>query len=90
MRTFLNVPLLDTNCSYQMFAHHYFLYSEQVEDIEHYNASIGGEFDAKMNSFMYIKWFLRTFGKFNSTEWVLEMTFMLTNISNGFHEISVQ
>ena len=52
-------------------------YSEQVEDIEHYNASIGGEVDEKMNSFMYIKWFLRTFGKFNSTEWVLEMTFML-------------
>ena len=26
-------------------------YSEQVEDIEHYNA---GEFDAKMNSFKHI------------------------------------
>ena len=34
-----------------MFAHHscvfpyYVFISEQVEDIEHYNASIGGEFD---------------------------------------------
>ena len=35
-------------------------YSEQVEDTEHehYNASIGDEFDAKMNSFKHIKIFL--------------------------------
>ena len=33
-------------------------YSEQVEDIEHYNASNGGEFDAKMNSIKHIKIFL--------------------------------
>ena len=32
-------------------------YSEQVEDVEHYNASID-EFDSKMNSFKHIKWFL--------------------------------
>ena len=32
-------------------------YSEQVEDIEHYNASIGDEFDAKMNSFRHINGF---------------------------------
>ena len=50
-------------------------YSEQVEDIEHYNASIGGEFDAKMNSFKHIKWFLWNFGKLNSAEQVLEMNF---------------
>ena len=33
-------------------------YSEQVEDVEHYNACIEGEFDAKMNSFKHIKRFL--------------------------------
>ena len=33
-------------------------YSELVEDIEHYNASIGGEFDVQMNSFKHIKLFL--------------------------------
>ena len=42
MRTFLNVPLLHINRTYQMFAHHSFVlpyplmimcsYSEQVED----------------------------------------------------------
>ena len=64
MRTFLNVPLFDTNRSYQVFAtivvsfHTMCSYSEQVEDIEHYNASIGGEFEAQMNSFKHIKWFL--------------------------------
>ena len=52
-------------------------YSEQVEDIEHYNASIGCEFDAKMNSFKHIIWFLLNFGKLNTTEQVLEMTLML-------------
>ena len=49
-------------------------YSEQVADIEHYNASIGGEFDAKINSFKHINFFF--FGKLNSTEQVLEMTLM--------------
>ena len=50
--------------SYQMLAHHSCVlpsicsYSEQFEDIKHYNASIGGEFDAKMNSIKHIKWFL--------------------------------
>ena len=44
-------------------------YCDQVEDVEHNNASIEGEFDAKMNSF---KWFLWNFGKLNSTEQVLE------------------
>ena len=67
------IPIVLIKCLHTII----FSYSEQVEDIEHYNASFVGEFDAKMNSFMYIKWFLRTFGKFNSTEWVLEMTFML-------------
>ena len=76
MLTFLNVPLLDTNRSYQMFAHHscvlpYYVY--QVEDVEYNNASIEGEFDAKMNSFIHIKWFLSNFVKLNSTEQVLEM-----------------
>ena len=52
-------------------------YSEQVEDIEHYNASIGDEFDAKMNSFRHIKWFLLNFGKLNTTEKMLEMILML-------------
>ena len=33
-------------------------YSDQVEDVEHNNASIEGEFDAKMKSFIHIKWFL--------------------------------
>ena len=43
MRTFLNVPILDINCTCRMFAHHSFVilftkltmfsYSEQVEDI---------------------------------------------------------
>ena len=52
-------------------------YSVQVEDIELYNASIGYEFDAKMNSFRHIIWFLLNFGKLNTTEQVLEMTLML-------------
>ena len=52
-------------------------YSEQVEDIEHYNASIGCEFDAQMNSFKHIKWFLRNFGKLISMEQAMEMTLML-------------
>ena len=44
MRTFINVPILDINCTYQMFAHHscvilitkitMFPYSEQVQDME--------------------------------------------------------
>ena len=64
MRTFLNVPLLDTNRSYQIL--HTIVvvfrtmcsYCDQVEDVEHNNASIEGEFDTKMNSFKHIKWFL--------------------------------
>ena len=53
MCAFLNVPLLDINRTYQMFAHHscvlpfplmtMFSYSEQVEDIEQYSASIGDD-----------------------------------------------
>ena len=33
-------------------------YSEQVEDSEHYNASIERELDAKINSFKHINRFL--------------------------------
>ena len=33
-------------------------YSDQVEDVEYNNASIEGEFDAKLNSFKHIKCFL--------------------------------
>ena len=52
MRTFLNVPILDINCAYQLFAHRscvipftkitMFPYSEHVQDIELY-----GDLDAK-------------------------------------------
>ena len=59
MRTFLNVPILDINRTYQMFAQHCFelplplmtkcSYSEEVEDTERYSASIGYDSDAKMN-----------------------------------------
>ena len=69
MHTFLNLPLLDINRNYEMFAHHSFVlpytlitmcsYSEQDED----------------------------------TTQVLEINLMLkltnSNISNGFHEISL-
>ena len=57
MRTFLNVPILDINCTYKMFAHHscvilftkitLFPYSEQVQDIELYGTSVGNDLDAK-------------------------------------------
>ena len=57
MRTFLNISLLDINRTYQMFAHRscvipftkitIFRYREQVQDIEHYNASAGDDLDAK-------------------------------------------
>ena len=57
MRTLLNVPLLGINCTYQMFAHRncvfpftnitMFPYCEQVQDIEHYGASVGDDLDAK-------------------------------------------
>ena len=80
MRTFLNVPLFDTNkCLHSIVVCFRTMcsYSEQVEDIEHYNASIGCEFDARMNSFKHIIWFLLNFGKLNTTEQVLEMTLML-------------
>ena len=59
MLSFLNVPLLDINRNYQMFAQHSFVlpiplmtkcsYSEEVEDTEHYSASIGYDIHAKMN-----------------------------------------
>ena len=57
MRTFLNVPLLDINSTYRMFAHRSFVilftkitmfpYSEQVQDIELYGTSVGDDLDAK-------------------------------------------
>ena len=57
MRTFLNISLLDINRTYQMFAHRscvipfkkitMFPYPEQVQDIEHYDASAGDVLDAK-------------------------------------------
>ena len=57
MRTFTNVPILDINCTYEIFAHRscvipftkitMFPYSEQVQDIEHYGASVGDDLDAK-------------------------------------------
>ena len=57
MRTFLRVPILDINCTYQMFAHRscvilfskitMFPYSEQVQDIELYGTSFGDGLDAK-------------------------------------------
>ena len=56
MLTFINVPKLD-NCNYEMIAHHscvilftkitMFPYSEQVQDIEHYGASVADDLDAK-------------------------------------------
>ena len=59
MRTFTNVPILDINCTYQMFEHRscvipftkitMFPYSEQVQDIGLYGASVGDDLDAKMN-----------------------------------------
>ena len=58
--TFLNVPILDINCTYQMFAHHscvipftkitMFDYSEQVQDIEHYSASVGDDLTLKLTN----------------------------------------
>ena len=60
MCNFLNVPILDINCTYQMFAHRscvipftkitMFPYSEQVQDIEHYDASVGDDLDAKLSN----------------------------------------
>ena len=57
MRTFTNVPILDINCNYEIFAHRncvipfakitMFPYSEQVQDIEHCGASVGDDLDAK-------------------------------------------
>ena len=57
MRPFLMVPLLDINCIYQMFAHHGFAiplkknsmfpYSEQVQDCELYDTSVGDDLDTK-------------------------------------------
>ena len=57
MHTFLNVPLLDINRTYQMFSHRIcvilftkitmFTYSEQVQDIELYGTSVTDDLDAK-------------------------------------------
>ena len=57
MRTILNIPVLDINCTYKMFAHRscvilftnitFFPYSEQVQDIELYGTSVGDDLDAK-------------------------------------------
>ena len=57
MRTFLNVPILDINCTYLMFPHRscvilftkitMFPYSEEVQDIELYGTSVGDDLDAK-------------------------------------------
>ena len=57
MRTFLNVPILDINCTSQMFAHRscviqftkitMFPYSEQVQDNELYGTSVGDDLEAK-------------------------------------------
>ena len=57
MRNFTNVPILDINCTYEIFAHcscvipftkiTMFPFSEQVQDIEHYGASVGDDLDAK-------------------------------------------
>ena len=57
MRTFTNVPILDINCTYEIFVHRsceipftqitMLPYSEQVQDIEHYGASVGDDLDAK-------------------------------------------
>ena len=59
MRISLNVPLLGINRTYKMFARYSCVQpfplmtmcpsSEQVLDIEHDGASIGDDFDAKMN-----------------------------------------
>ena len=57
MRTFLIISLLYINRAYKMFTHRSSVipytkitmlpYPEQVEDIEHYNASGGDDLDAK-------------------------------------------
>ena len=57
MRTFLNVPILDINCTCRMLAHRSFVIpftkitmfpcSEQVQDIKLYSASVVGHLDAK-------------------------------------------
>ena len=57
MRTFLNVPILNINCTYQMLEHRscvipftkitMFSYPEQVQDSEHYDTSAGDDVDAK-------------------------------------------
>ena len=57
MRTFLNVPIIDINCTYKIFAPWCYMilftkitlfpYSEQVQDIELYGTSIGDDLDAK-------------------------------------------
>ena len=56
MRTYLNVPILDINCTSQMFAHSscvilftkitMFPYFEQVQDIELYGTCVRDDLDA--------------------------------------------
>ena len=58
-------------------------YSDQVEDVEHKNASSEGEFDAKMKSFIHTKWFLWNFGTLNTTVQVLEMNFGFVKRTNS-------
>ena len=57
MRTFLNVPILDINCTCRMLAHRSFVipftkitmfpFSEQVKDIQLNGASVGDDLNAK-------------------------------------------
>ena len=63
MRTFLNVPILDINLIYQMFAHHLINKFELIQTyqmvfmnfwyIEHYGACFRDSIDAKMNYFKH-------------------------------------
>ena len=61
-----------------------FPYSEQVQDIEHYSASVGGDMDAKQaNEIVFMN-----FGTLNTMVQVLEMILMLkrtlSNKLNGY------
>ena len=57
MRTFLNVPILDINCTRRMLAHRSFVipftkipmfpFSEQFKDIQLNGASVGDDLNAK-------------------------------------------
>ena len=48
-------------------------YSKQVQDIKHYGASVGDDFDATMNLFIHFKWFSWSFGRLNTTAQELEI-----------------